>query len=107
MAVDASHINDPQEIFKTLDMNRNGAIEFDEVKQSKHYLRSMSCQPLIHNMLNIIKVIFYTQFIKIIISEFILSGWEKINATYLFVELDINHNGIIERYEIDDSLQEL
>ena len=48
MKNNTSNTNDPLEIFKHLDINKNGAIAMDEMKTSKQYLRSKYCQLFLH-----------------------------------------------------------
>jgi Ca2+-binding EF-hand superfamily protein len=69
--------NDPKEIFKALDKDKDGYIHTDEMKMSTTYL-----------------------------SQYSSSSSSDFNATLEFTKLDLNNNGFIEATEIDSSLVE-
>ena len=69
--------NDPKEIFKALDKDKDGYIRADEMKMSTTYLSQNSS-----------------------------SSSSGSNAALIFNSLDLNKNGFIEPTEIDSSLVE-
>ena len=69
--------NDPREIFRMLDKDKDGFIRADEIEMSTAYL-----------------------------SQFSLYSSSGVNATFMINSLDLNKNGFIEPTEIDSSLVE-
>jgi Ca2+-binding EF-hand superfamily protein len=69
--------NDPKEIFKALDRDKDGYIRADEMEISDTYL-----------------------------SQYSSSNSSGVNVTLMFNLLDLNKNGCIEPTEIDSSLVE-
>ena len=76
-------INDPKEIFNTLDKNKDGLISRDEMEKSKDYLSEFN----------------YSQ------SDGFSSG--LLNITDVLNSLDLNNDGLIQPVEVDESLGEI
>ena len=69
---------DPNYIYKTLDIDRNGSISIDEMEKSLNFLVSVG---------------------------FNRDSKDKFDVRTIFGELDLNKNDKIEPTEIDDSLE--